>query len=64
MADKFQEFAGRFGKAPRGVGTGAKLLGVAVLAAYGIKESIFTGKVIIWFLNLWNFEFYCLRQRG
>ncbi|KXJ12675.1 prohibitin-2 [Exaiptasia diaphana] len=42
MADKFQEFAGRLGKAPRGVGTGAKLLAAAALAAYGIKESIFT----------------------
>lgn len=45
MADKFQEFAGRFGKAPRGVGTGAKLLAAGALAVYGIKESIFTGKL-------------------
>jgi prohibitin 2 len=47
MADKFQEFAGRLGKAPKGVGTGVKLLAAAALAAYGIKESIFTGKTEI-----------------
>lgn len=49
MADKFQEFAGRLGKAPRGVGTGFKFLAAAALAAYGIKESIFTGRIEIVF---------------
>jgi len=43
MADKFTEFAGRMGKAPKGVGTGLKLLVAAAAAAYGIKESIYTG---------------------
>ena len=43
MADKFQEFAGRMGKAPKGVGLGIKLLAGAAVAAYGIKESIYTG---------------------
>ena len=43
MADKFTEFAGRMGKAPKGVGTGLKLLVAAGAAAYGIKESIYTG---------------------
>lgn len=56
MADKFQEFAGRLGKAPRGVGTGAKLLAAAALAAYGIKESIFTGKMRVRLLKMWDFE--------
>lgn len=43
MAEKFSEFAGRMGKAPKGVGTGLKLLVAAAAAAYGIKESIYTG---------------------
>lgn len=43
MADKFAEFAGRMGKAPKGVGTGLKLLVAAAAAAYGIKESVYTG---------------------
>ncbi|KAL9970459.1 hypothetical protein ACROYT_G022835 [Oculina patagonica] len=42
MADKFTEFAGRMGKAPKGVGTGLKLLVAAAAAAYGIKESVYT----------------------
>lgn len=56
MADKFQDFAGRLGKAPRGVGTGAKLLAAAALAAYGIKESIFTGKLVFYFIKRHDFE--------
>lgn len=48
MADKFSEFAGRMGKAPKGVGTGMKLLAAAAALAYGIKESVYTG--IIMFL--------------
>ena len=43
MADKFTEFAGRMGKAPKGVGTGLKLLAAAAAVAYGVKESIYTG---------------------
>ncbi|CAH3173508.1 unnamed protein product [Porites lobata] len=42
MADKFTEFAGRMGKAPKGVGTGLKLLAAAAAVAYGVKESIYT----------------------
>lgn len=42
MADKFTEFAGRMGKAPKGVGTGVKLLAAAAAVAYGVKESIYT----------------------
>ncbi|XP_022784785.1 prohibitin-2-like [Stylophora pistillata] len=42
MADKFTEFAGRMGKAPKGTGTGLKLLVAAAAAAYGIKESVYT----------------------
>ena len=46
MADKFTEFAGRMGNAPKGVGTGLKLLVAAAAAAYGIKESIYTGIIL------------------
>lgn len=42
MADKFTEFAGRMGKAPKGVGTGLKLLAAAAAVAYGVKESVYT----------------------
>ncbi|XP_067048963.1 prohibitin-2-like [Acropora muricata] len=42
MADKFTEFAGRMGKAPKGVGTGLKLLAAAAAVAYGVRESIYT----------------------
>ncbi|EDO42348.1 predicted protein [Nematostella vectensis] len=42
MAEQFKEFAGRMGKAPRGLGTGFKLLAAAALAGYGIKESVYT----------------------
>lgn len=48
MADKLSEFAGRMGKAPKGVGTGLKLLVAAAAAAYGIKESIYTGIVLLY----------------
>lgn len=52
MADKFAEFAGRMGKAPKGVGTGLKLLAAAAAVAYGVKESIYTGTLV--FLG-WSF---------
>ena len=52
MADKFTEFAGRMGKAPKGVGTGLKLLAAAAAVAYGVKESIYTGTLV--FL-VWSF---------
>lgn len=46
MADKLNEFAGKFGKggAPKGLGVGMKLLAVAAAGFYGIKESMYTGK--------------------
>jgi hypothetical protein len=46
MADKLNEFAGKFGKggAPKGLGIGMKLLAVAAAGAYGLKESMYTGK--------------------
>lgn len=43
---KLNDLAGRFGKGPKGMGTGLKLLGLAGAAAYGISQSLFTGKFI------------------
>ncbi|XP_066989273.1 prohibitin-2 [Macrobrachium rosenbergii] len=42
MADKVNDLFGRFGKGPRGLGTGMKLLAVAGAAAYGISQSMYT----------------------
>ncbi|KAL7637049.1 UNVERIFIED_CONTAM: hypothetical protein RMT77_012807 [Armadillidium vulgare] len=42
MADKFSEVAGKFGKGPKGLATGLKLLAVAGAAAYGVSQSIYT----------------------
>lgn len=44
MADKLNEFAGKFGKggAPKGLGVGMKLLAVAAAGVYGVKESMYT----------------------
>lgn len=39
---KFNDLAGRFGKTPKGVGLGLKLLAAAGAAAYGISQSMFT----------------------
>ena len=45
MADKLNEFAGKFGKggAPKGLGFGMKALAVLAAGAYGLKESMYTG---------------------
>lgn len=48
-ADKFQEFAGRLkgaggGGAPKGLGLGIKLLVAGAAGAYGIQQSMYTGK--------------------
>jgi len=42
MADKFQDLAGRLGKAPKGLGLGAKLLAAAAAGAYGLQQSMYT----------------------
>lgn len=50
MAGKLNEFASKFGKGggagPPGLQTGIKLLAVAGAAAYGISQSVFTGKIL------------------
>lgn len=51
MADKLKDFAGAFknasggaGGAPKGLGLGVKLLAGALAGAYGLQQSMFTGK--------------------
>jgi hypothetical protein len=41
---KLSDLAGRFGKSPKGVGTGLKILAAAGAAAYGVSQSMYTGK--------------------
>lgn len=45
MAQSLKDFAGRLPTGPRGMSTALKLLLGAGAAAYGIRESVFTGKV-------------------
>ena len=42
MADKLNDLAGRMGKAPKGLGTGVKLLAAAAAGAYGLQQSMYT----------------------
>jgi prohibitin 2 len=44
--NKMNDFVNRFGKAPKGVGVGMKLLAAAGAAAYGVSQSIYTGKSV------------------
>lgn len=65
MADKFTEFAGRMGKAPKGVGTGLKLLAAAAAVAYGVKESIYTGNLLYVFgaqVSMKSSYCFCMMQ--
>ena len=45
MSDKLNDLAGRFAKAPKGLGLGAKILAAAGAAAVGIANSVYTGKL-------------------
>ena len=51
MADKLNEFAKAFGKggggAPKGLGTGVKLLAAAAASVYGLSQSVYTGKKLV-----------------
>lgn len=42
MADKLNDLAGRFGKGPKGLGMGVKLLAAAAAGAYGLQQSMYT----------------------
>jgi prohibitin 2 len=41
---KLNDLAGRFAKGPKGLGTGLKVLAGAAVAAYGVSQSMYTGK--------------------
>jgi prohibitin 2 len=40
---KLNDLAGRFGKGPKGLGTGLKVLAGAAVAVYGVSQSMYTG---------------------
>lgn len=65
MADKMNDIMGRMGKAPKGLGVGAKLLGVAVAGAYGLQQSIYTvegGHRAIMFNRIGGVQDYALTE--
>lgn len=65
MADKLNDLAGRMGKAPKGFGAGAKLLGVALAGAYGVQQSMFTvegGHRAIMFNRIGGIQDYALSE--
>jgi prohibitin 2 len=65
MADKLNDLAGRMGKAPKGLGAGAKLLGVALAGAYGVQQSMFTvegGHRAIMFNRIGGIQDYALSE--
>lgn len=47
MAEKMNQFASKLGKggAPKGLGLGVKLLAAGAAAAYGLQQSMYTGKI-------------------
>eukprot|EP00088_Acartia_fossae_P053716 TRINITY_DN6128_c0_g1_i1.p1 TRINITY_DN6128_c0_g1~~TRINITY_DN6128_c0_g1_i1.p1 ORF type:complete len:297 (-),score=110.20 TRINITY_DN6128_c0_g1_i1:193-1083(-) len=66
MADKLNDFANKMGgKAPKGVGTGAKLLGVGLAGLYGLQQSMFTvegGHRAIMFNRIGGIQDYALAE--
>lgn len=41
---KLNDLAGKFGRSPKGLGIGIKLLAAAGVAVYGVTQSLYTGK--------------------
>ena len=65
MADKLNDLAGRMGKAPKGLGPLAKVVGVALAGAYGIQQSMFTvegGHRAIMFNRIGGIQDYSLTE--
>jgi len=65
MADKLNDLAGRMGKAPKGLGTGVKLLAAAVAGAYGLQQSMYTvegGHRAIMFNRIGGIQNYALAE--
>lgn len=44
---KFNELASRFNKGPAGLNVGMKVLALAGAAAYGVSQSMYTGRTLI-----------------
>jgi prohibitin 2 len=65
MAHKLNDLAGRMGKAPKGLGAGAKVLGVALAGAYGLYQSQYTvdgGHRAIMFNRIGGIQDYALSE--
>jgi len=65
MADKFNDLAGRLGKAPKGLGLGAKLLAAGLAGAYGLQQSMYTvdgGHRAIMFNRIGGIQDYSLSE--
>jgi len=65
MADKLNDLAGRMGKAPKGLGTGVKLLAAAAAGAYGLQQSMYTvegGHRAIMFNRIGGIQDYAMTE--
>jgi len=65
MADKLNDLAGRMGKAPKGLGLGAKLVAAGVGAYVGLQNSMYTidgGHRAIMFNRLGGIQDYALTE--
>jgi len=65
MADKLNDLAGRMGKAPKGLGLGAKLVAAGVGAYIGLQNSMYTidgGHRAIMFNRLGGIQDYALTE--
>jgi len=65
MADKFNDLAGRMGKAPKGLGLGGALLGAAVAGMYGLQQAMYTvdgGHRAIMFNRIGGIQDYSLSE--
>lgn len=43
------DLAGRFNKAPKGLGIGLKLLALGGAAVYGVNRSMYTGNLLLFY---------------
>jgi len=65
MADKLNDLAGRMGKAPKGLGAGAKLLAAGLAGVYGLQQSMYTvegGHRAIMFNRIGGIQDYALTE--
>jgi len=65
MADKLNDLAGRMGKAPKGLGLGAKVLAAGAAALYGVQQSMYTvdgGHRAIMFNRIGGIQDYAMAE--